>query len=251
MIKTIKDADTPRVAARAAAGLGAVAVVAVGLPAVDIRADVQAENNEWRLKARTFVTADPSDRSGDDRVRQLASIASDSETADLRSLVDFQTFAPAHFDHADKQRDEHECLSRAIYYEARNEPVLGQLAVAEVVLNRVRHRLYPNNICDVVYEGTDRETGLSFKGTNASCQFSFTCDGAERNAPRGRTWRRAQQIATHAMLELSSEVTGTATHYHADYVDPYWAPSLVHTRTVGRHIFYRFPKAGERSGRGA
>lgn len=252
MAGIIMDPETKRLAARAAAGLGVMAVVGFGLPQVERQAERQNEDHAWRLKARAFVEAEQAaEADAPVAVTRLAGIAgADDAVVDRAAVTPFQTFAPVHFKAAQKQRIDQDCLSRAIYYEARSESGLGQLAVAEVVLNRVSHRLYPNNICDVVYEGTDRDTGLSWRGTSESCQFSFTCDGSEeRRPPRGRQWAQAQRIAAHAMMGLSTPVTGDATHYHANYVRPYWAPRLVHTETIGTHIFYRFPKGGEEPSR--
>lgn len=252
MVQFVADPETKRLAGKAAAGLGVMAVVVVGLPQLEKRAQQQAADHQWRLKARAFVEIEQ--EGGPDRAPAMAEIAAlhlaDDAANDRAAVAPFQTFAPVHFKSAEEQRIDQDCLSRAIYYEARSESKRGQLAVAEVVLNRVRHRLYPNNICDVVYEGTDRSTGLSWRGNRESCQFSFTCDGSEaRRPPRGRQWVEAERIAAHAMMGLSTPVTGDATHYHANYVNPYWAPRLVHTETIGTHIFYRFPRRGEESSR--
>ena len=113
----------------------------------------------------------------------------------------------------------------------------GQAAVAEVVLNRVRHRAYPDTVCDVVYQGSERTTG---------CQFTFTCDGSMMIAPYGRSWDRSQLVAEHALMGFAQPVTRRATHYHTTEVDPYWNDSLVRTRRIGTHIFYRFPNRSER-----
>jgi spore germination cell wall hydrolase CwlJ-like protein len=123
------------------------------------------------------------------------------------------------------------CLTEAVYYESAREPELGQEAVAQVVLNRVRHPAYPKSICAVVYQGSARATG---------CQFSFTCDGSLRYAPEPALWRRAQAVARHALEGHVNKTVGSATHYHANYVAPYWAPTLVKMKQVGLHIFYRW-----------
>jgi len=123
------------------------------------------------------------------------------------------------------------CLSEAVYYESAREPQLGQEAVAQVVLNRVRHPAYPKSVCGVVYQGSARETG---------CQFSFTCDGSLRYAPEASLWRRAQDVARKALAGHVNKAVGSATHYHAEYVAPYWAPTLVKMKQVGLHIFYRW-----------
>jgi hypothetical protein len=123
------------------------------------------------------------------------------------------------------------CMTQAIYYEAAREPVKGQQAVAQVVLNRVRHPAYPKSICGVVYQGSARPTG---------CQFTFTCDGALRWQPQATLWRQAQDVAKRALAGFVDKDVGSATHYHAAYVAPYWAPTLVKMTQVGQHIFYRW-----------
>ena len=114
------------------------------------------------------------------------------------------------------RHDELDCLSEAVYYEARSEDTIGQMAVAEVVMNRVRDPRFPKTICDVVYQGQYRDTG---------CQFTFTCDGSLRHKPSGDAWDRAKDVALHVMLGLNTPVTNKATHYHTDYVNPYWPPA--------------------------
>ncbi|MGQ3015711.1 cell wall hydrolase [Phenylobacterium sp.] len=123
------------------------------------------------------------------------------------------------------------CLSQAIYYEAAREPREGQRAVAQVVLNRVRHPAYPNSVCGVVFQGSARSTG---------CQFSFTCDGSLTWAPEPGLWRQVESVAREALEGFVETGVGSATHYHADYVAPYWAPTLVKMTKVGAHIFYRW-----------
>lgn len=123
------------------------------------------------------------------------------------------------------------CLTQAVYYEAAVEPIPGRRAVAQVVLNRVRHPAYPNSVCGVVYQGSERRTG---------CQFSFTCDGSLLRQPSVRAWSEAQAVARAALAGYVEPAVGTATHYHADYVLPKWAFQLAKTSQIGRHIFYRF-----------
>jgi spore germination cell wall hydrolase CwlJ-like protein len=124
-----------------------------------------------------------------------------------------------------------QCLSEAVYYEAAREPEVGQAAVAQVVLNRMRHPAYPKSVCGVVYQGSARVTG---------CQFTFTCDGALAYAPEPGLWRRARAVAERALGGYVDRTVGSATHYHARYVAPYWAPTLVKMTQVGQHIFYRW-----------
>ena len=124
-----------------------------------------------------------------------------------------------------------ECLTSAIYYEAGQEPVDGQRAVAQVVLNRTRHPAFPASICGVVYEGSTRATG---------CQFTFTCDGSLYRAAEPTGWRRAYKIAEAAISGSVYAPVGNATHYHANYVVPYWSSTLAKNAVVGAHIFYRW-----------
>ena len=133
-------------------------------------------------------------------------------------------------DAGDRTRAEH-CMAQAIYYEAAREPLKGQQAVAQVVLNRMRHPAYPKSVCGVVFQGAARVTG---------CQFTFTCDGSLRWAPQADLWRRAEDVARKALAGYVDKDVGSATHYHASYVAPYWAPTLVKMTQVGAHIFYRW-----------
>ncbi|HYW15669.1 MAG TPA: cell wall hydrolase [Allosphingosinicella sp.] len=124
-----------------------------------------------------------------------------------------------------------QCLTAAVYYEARSESFEGQRAVAQVVLNRARHPAFPRNICGVVYQGSKRRTG---------CQFSFTCDGSLRARREPVAWAQARRIAGAALAGSVYGPVGHATHYHASYVQPWWAASLHRAVSVGSHIFYRW-----------
>jgi len=117
-----------------------------------------------------------------------------------------------------------------VYFEARSEPLEGQLAVAQVVLNRVRSSFWPNDICSVVFQNEHRRHG---------CQFSFACDGLSDNPHNPRPWKRSVLVAAVALHELWQDVTQSATHYHADYVAPAWGEVLYPTVRHGRHLFYR------------
>ncbi|WP_420478025.1 cell wall hydrolase [Brevundimonas sp. FT23028] len=153
--------------------------------------------------------------------------ATPSVSGQLRAARPF-VFRPAS---AEDRRRAQRCLTQAIYYEAALEPTEGQEAVAQVILNRVRDPNYANSICGVVFEGAERVTG---------CQFSFTCDGALSQAPAAWAWDRARKVADRALAGHVSAQVGTATHYHADYVHPWWAPTLNKLTQVGAHIFYRW-----------
>lgn len=126
---------------------------------------------------------------------------------------------------------QHWCLANAIYFEARGEPIKGQIAVAQVVLNRVKHKAYPNSICGVVYQNQTWRN---------RCQFSFACDGIPERIRDKKSWAKAKKIATDVMRGKSYiRKVGISTHYHADYVNPRWAKHLRRTYRIGRHIFYR------------
>ncbi len=124
-----------------------------------------------------------------------------------------------------------DCLATAVLYEAGNDPA-GQKAVAQVVLNRARHPAFPKTICGVVFEGQERRTG---------CQFSFTCDGAlTRWTPPPALWTKARAVAEAALKGAVYRPVGYATHYHTDWVVPYWQSSLDKIAAVHSHLFFRW-----------
>lgn len=152
-----------------------------------------------------------------------------AQGAPINDLVDFDfsTIEVAKLD-----GEERTCLAQAIYYEARSESRVGQLAVADVVLNRVASPVYPDSICGVVFQGSKRKTG---------CQFSFTCDGSMKARLNERKWRESEMLAGAVLAGIRKPVSRYATHYHADYVSPPWAATLTPTVVIGAHKFYRFP----------
>lgn len=122
------------------------------------------------------------------------------------------------------------CLAAAVYYEARGEPYRGQLAVAQVVMNRVNSSKYPNTICGVVFQNE--------KMFNR-CQFSFACDGKPERPRPGAAWRTALNIASQFQNGKVYEPVKAATNYHADYVRPKWSKGMRRIGKIGKHIFYR------------
>ena len=126
-----------------------------------------------------------------------------------------------------------ECLATAVLYEAGDDAV-GQAAVAQVVLNRVRHPAFPATVCGVVYQGAQRATG---------CQFTFTCDGAMARPVSASGWARARNVATMMLAGTVYAPVGLATHYHTDWVYPYWSPQLRKLGRVGTHLFFGWPGA--------
>jgi len=133
------------------------------------------------------------------------------------------------------QTRQRRCLATAIYFEARGEPVKGQLAVAQVVMNRVRSSIYPDTICGVVFQGQLRRKG---------CQFSFTCDG-HTDVPKDKErWLLANKLAAQVTRgEVWLPEIGRASHYHATYVKPRWRRDMNKVKKVGRHIFYKIRQA--------
>lgn len=146
--------------------------------------------------------------------------------------------APFQLGNALESSRELECLADAVYYEARGETPSGQAAVAQVVLNRVRHPAFPKSICGVVFQGAYNRTG---------CQFSFACDGSMRRARDTGAWARARKVAARALAGAGSSQVGSATHFHTINVSPGWGPRLLRVAQVGMHIFYRFGRGGASS----
>lgn len=128
------------------------------------------------------------------------------------------------------------CMAEAISYEAGHEPENGQMAVAQVILNRLASPAFPKTVCGVVYQGSERRTG---------CQFTFTCDGSMARWKPGALWPAAVRIATLAVDGDLLPTVGDALNYHADYVQPAWAAHLVRVAKIGAHIFYGPGAPGE------
>lgn len=122
-----------------------------------------------------------------------------------------------------------DCLTTAVYFEARGESAAGQAAVAQVVLNRVRHPAYPRTICGVVFQGA----------ASRGCQFSFACNGAMRGRREPGAWSRSRDVAIRAMSGYVMTSIGNATNFHTTHVAPGWN-NMVRVSQVGSHIFYRF-----------
>lgn len=124
------------------------------------------------------------------------------------------------------------CLAEALYFEARGESVKGIFAVAEVIMNRVDSRSYPNSVCGVINQGTGRKF---------ACQFTYTCDGKPENINEPLAWDRIGKVAKLMINGAERPLTGGATHYHTKSVNPRWARVFPRTATVGFHHFYRQP----------
>ena len=130
------------------------------------------------------------------------------------------------------EANEVECLAKNIYYEARNQNFLGMYAVAEVTLNRVNDRRWPNDICSVVEQ-------RKIVQNQWICQFSWFCDGKSDDPEDSKTWLKCLTLARNILQGAYGDITEGATHYHSVYVNPYWADSLNETVTINEHIFYK------------
>ena len=131
------------------------------------------------------------------------------------------------------------CLALNTYHEAKNQSMIGQVATAQVVMNRVADSRYPNTVCEVVKQGP------KYKGSDVpvrhKCQFSWFCDGKSDEPRRdSKEWFKAQDYARIVLSgRIALDVTEGATHYHSVYVNPYWADSLNETVIINEHIFYK------------
>lgn len=141
---------------------------------------------------------------------------------------------------ASDQNNEMYCLAQNIYFEAGNQPVAGKIAVAQVVINRVKHPSYPNDICDVIYQA---KTRVNWKNEivpiRNKCQFSWFCDGKSDDPVDSQTWLLSLHIARDVVQDRYGDITEGSTHYHADSVYPYWADSLLQTVIINNHTFYK------------
>lgn len=214
---------------------GVVALLAIVATLLEIRATANAASVEAQLppaQAAALIRATSGEaslkmRAVGDEAKLINAALPFSEGPNL-SARPFQTVGGD----VDGRRAEL-CLTQAVYYEAGFEPAAGRRAVAQVVLNRVRHPAYPKSICGVVYQ----------RSASNICQFTFVCDGALYRAPARAAWQQAQAVARAALAGYVEATVGQATHYHANYVSPYWAPSLAKVAQLGQHIFYRWPGA--------
>ena len=138
------------------------------------------------------------------------------------------------------------CLALNTYHEAKNQSTVGQIATAQVVMNRVEDNRFPNTVCEVVKQGPTRP---SWEDPNKEypirhrCQFSWYCDGKSDVPKNEKAWRKAQDVAFLVLYnKIQLDVTEGATHYHATYVRPAWAKTKKRTTRIEKHIFYRWEK---------
>ena len=138
------------------------------------------------------------------------------------------------------------CLALNTYHEAKNQSLVGQIATAQVVMNRVEDDRFPNTICEVVKQGPTRpswEDPEKEYPIKHRCQFSWYCDGKDDTPNNEKAWRKAQDVAFIVYYnKIQLDVTEGATHYHATYVRPAWAKTKKRTTRIEKHIFYRWEK---------
>jgi spore germination cell wall hydrolase CwlJ-like protein len=180
---------------------------------------------------------DPSAPAAAERDRQAVILQANLDrklAANERVRDQLQAFGARRGTALDASR-ELDCLTQAVYFEARGESPQGQAAVAQVVLNRVKHPAFPKTVCGVVFQGAARHTG---------CQFSFACDGSMRGRRESGAWARARKVAGRALSGVVLADVGSATPFHTTGVAPAWGPQMRRVAQVGLHVFYRFNPRG-------
>ena len=125
--------------------------------------------------------------------------------------------------------DDLTCLTQAVYYESRGEPLEGQEGVAQVVMNRTHSTRYPGSVCGVVFQ----------RSGGGTCQFTFACDGSMDRLIQPIAWDKAKNVASQALGGFVYKPLETATHYHASWMTPYWAPTLTRIERIGGQVFYQ------------
>lgn len=210
---------TPLTFARAALGWMALALLVL------VSAPAQAQDAAAARPFASGVSKPFSAPWGDENVA-----TSDSGSADTATFGGPITARPL-LAVADQARAL-DCMTAAIAYEAGYEPLAGREAVGQVILNRVREPRFPKTVCGVVFEGSERRTG---------CQFTFTCDGSMLRRLRADVLVGARAAAVSVLGGIAPDHVRGATHYHANYVNPYWAATGQMTAQIGAHLFYRMP----------
>jgi len=154
-------------------------------------------------------------------------------------------FSASKVESLELNQDTH-CLAQNIYFEAGNQPLAGKIAVVNVVLNRVEHDKFPNNVCDVVYQTKEWRTSWTGKTIPklGMCQFSWFCDGKSDKPKDSKTWAESLQLADDMLVKYVKsdnylDLTEGAMWYHAYYIQPYWSHHLNETVQISAHIFYR------------
>lgn len=215
----------------------------IGLPKLAEASAMVKDQTRWENRATEFQTSNQTIKHTSKLAESYAVLHMDSSISnpwmrDLTATNSLNGTARRKIVNAKAASREQKCLAEAVYFEARSERLPGQKAVAEVVLNRVNSKHFPNTICGVVYQGAERRSG---------CQFSFTCDGSMAKLPKGKSWANAEAVADHMIMGVSAPITWRSTHYHTTDVNPVWSKTLRQTRQYDTHVFYRFkPRSSQR-----
>jgi spore germination cell wall hydrolase CwlJ-like protein len=199
--------------------------------------DASAQRIADRHDPYAVAGAAARDRESTEMAARLIATSDHTSQADLRAGLRKASFSvtgpaaqPFHMAAALDSARDLDCLSQAVYYEARGEGTSGMQAVAQVILNRVRHPAFPKTVCGVVFQGAGGH----------GCQFSFACDGSMHKAVEQGAWRRSRQIAASALGGYVMTQVGNATHFHTTAVHPSWRNQMLRVAQVGSQIFYRF-----------
>lgn len=192
-----------------------------------VGAGIAALNEILRPRARDGEEARVAVASRGTDAREAVEAAKATQRALTAEELDFATLDATPAAEGDAQW---QCLAEAIYFESRGEPLTGQVAVAEVILNRTRDRNYPNTICGVTKQGV---------GSGRACQFSYACDGRSDVMKSAQARTRSEKLATLMLAGRTHRVTDGATHFHTRAVRPRWARKMTRTAAIGHHLFYR------------
>jgi len=200
-----------------------------GLPAanmaIEIKPDRASDDGATREALAALAAEDA--RAAADVTRARSQVITDLLVTDFGGVIDLSEIRSVR---VGKRSRQWRCLTEALYFEARGENLVGQVAVAEVILNRVDSKSYPNSVCGVIQQGQSKRNG---------CQFSFICDGKVEHIGDRDSFEELGRVAWVMMQGKPRILTGKATHYHAASVLPRWAKRLVRTARIGDHIFYR------------
>lgn len=200
-----------------------------GLPDADTSLDVRpdpAAAERGTARALAALTAEDAEAAEAATGARSQAIAGQLAT-DAGGVIDLDEIENVE---VGERTEEWQCLAEALYFEARGESLAGQVAVAEVILNRVDDRAYPGSICGVVRQGHDIE---------GPCQFSYYCDGKPEHVNNPAVFEHIGKLAWVMLGGKPRILTGKATHFHASWVNPGWASRMVRTAQIGQHIFYR------------
>jgi hypothetical protein len=202
-----------------------VAVLPAASVAINVSEDAGASNGETRAALAALSAEDAEAAAEVSGARNQA--ITDLLVTDIGGVIDLSEIRSVKIG----KRGKHwRCLTEALYFEARGENLVGQVAVAEVILNRVDSKSYPGSVCGVVHQGESKRNG---------CQFSFICDGKVEHIGDRESFEELGKVAWVMLQGKPRILTGKATHYHNSSVLPRWAKRLVRTARIGDHIFYR------------